>query len=231
MWKRSDKQKLIENWKRQWFVLDETKLYFIKERPADGYNTFQVQTVCDLMLASVREVTDIDLPFCFRVSNANVDSIVVQAEGQKEYQLWLKELRNAIEKRLTSGQTAMHTSPKTLLDSGLTQQDSSISLLELEKSEQMATQREVNSSIIANILKHNPRCAECDRSDPPPVWVSINLGCVVCIECSGVHRAMGVHISKMRSLKLDDLEPEEYETLELLGKLTLMYTSAIYLWN
>jgi hypothetical protein len=55
------------------------------------------------MLASVREVKDIDLPFCFRVSNANIDSIIVQAEGQKDYQSWLKEFRNAIERRLTIG--------------------------------------------------------------------------------------------------------------------------------
>ena len=59
--------------------------------------------VCDLMLASVREVKDIDLPFCFRVSNANIDSIIVQAEGQKDYQSWLKEFRNDIERRLTIG--------------------------------------------------------------------------------------------------------------------------------
>ena len=93
LWKRSDKQKLLENWKRQWFVLDEAKLYFIKERASDAYSSFQVQTVCDLMLASVREDTDCDLPFCFRVSNANVDSIVVQAEGQRDYLQWLAGIK------------------------------------------------------------------------------------------------------------------------------------------
>lgn len=36
-------------------------------------------------------------------------------------------------------------------------------------------------------------------------WVSINLLCVVCIHCSGVHRSMGSHISKIRSLNMDDL--------------------------
>lgn len=221
LWKRSDKQKLLENWKRQWFVLDETKLYFIKERPADGYNSFQVQTVCDLMLASVREVTDIDLPFCFRISNANVDSIIVQAEGQKDYQSWLQEFRNAIERRLTSGQAAMHTSPKIPDPSGGgigSSRPSAASLVDAERSEIVASKRELNATVIKSILEHNPFCAECERSNPPPEWASLNLGCVVCIDCSGVHRALGVHISKMRSLKLDDLEPEEYEVLEIVGK-------------
>jgi Arf-GAP/SH3 domain/ANK repeat/PH domain-containing protein len=34
-------------------------------------------------------------------------------------------------------------------------------------------------------------------------WVSINLGIILCIECSGIHRSLGTHISKVRSLTLD----------------------------
>ena len=41
-----------------------------------------------------------------------------------------------------------------------------------------------------------------------PDWTSINLGIVVCIECSGIHRSLGVHISKVRSLPLDEWPPE-----------------------
>lgn len=45
-------------------------------------------------------------------------------------------------------------------------------------------------------------CADCN-STVKTEWVSINLGIVLCIECSGIHRSLGTHISKVRSLTLD----------------------------
>ncbi|KAI4159368.1 MAG: hypothetical protein LQ342_006624 [Letrouitia transgressa] len=48
----------------------------------------------------------------------------------------------------------------------------------------------------------NAWCADCS-SNVKTEWVSINLGIVLCIECSGIHRSLGTHISKVRSLTLD----------------------------
>ena len=45
-------------------------------------------------------------------------------------------------------------------------------------------------------------CADCG-SNSKVEWVSINLGIILCIECSGIHRSLGTHISKVRSLTLD----------------------------
>lgn len=51
---------------------------------------------------------------------------------------------------------------------------------------------------VSRILREipgNDLCAEC--SAPEPDWASLNLGILLCIECSGVHRNLGVHISKV----------------------------------
>ncbi|KAJ9191874.1 hypothetical protein DTO164E3_8621 [Paecilomyces variotii] len=48
----------------------------------------------------------------------------------------------------------------------------------------------------------NNWCADCGSTSKVE-WVSINLGIILCIECSGIHRSLGTHISKVRSLTLD----------------------------
>ena len=50
-----------------------------------------------------------------------------------------------------------------------------------------------------------------------PDWASLNLGVLLCIECSAVHRSLGVHLSKVRSLKLDSLSVGEGKLLRSLG--------------
>uniref|UniRef100_A0A915PJ78 Centaurin-gamma-1A n=1 Tax=Setaria digitata TaxID=48799 RepID=A0A915PJ78_9BILA len=65
------------------------------------------------------------------------------------------------------------------------------------------------------LIPGNDSCADCDA--PKPDWASLNLGTLICIECSGIHRNLGSHISKVRSLDLDDWPVEYLNVMEAIG--------------
>ncbi|KAK1079831.1 hypothetical protein LTR33_006064 [Friedmanniomyces endolithicus] len=71
---------------------------------------------------------------------------------------------------------------------------------------------------IRNADEGNKQCADCG-SDSKVDWCSINLGVLLCIECSGIHRSLGTHISKVRSLTLDThaFTPDIIEVMLLIG--------------
>ena len=64
-------------------------------------------------------------------------------------------------------------------------------------------------------IRGNTRCVDCDS--PNPDWASLNLGVLVCIECSGIHRNLGSHISRVRSLDLDEWPPGHVAVMTGLG--------------
>ncbi|MEQ2212718.1 Arf-GAP with GTPase, ANK repeat and PH domain-containing protein 3 [Xenoophorus captivus] len=64
-------------------------------------------------------------------------------------------------------------------------------------------------------VRGNSFCVDCDA--PNPDWASLNLGAVMCIECSGMHRNLGTHLSRVRSLDLDDWPVELSMVMTAIG--------------
>ncbi|KAF2149410.1 ArfGap-domain-containing protein [Myriangium duriaei CBS 260.36] len=61
-------------------------------------------------------------------------------------------------------------------------------------------------------LEGNKSCADCKRNKHPR-WASWNLGIFICIRCSGIHRGMGTHISRVKSVDLDSWTDEQLQSM------------------
>ncbi|XP_054014125.1 arfGAP with SH3 domain, ANK repeat and PH domain-containing protein isoform X4 [Hylaeus anthracinus] len=108
-----------------------------------------------------------------------------QAEDEADQRAWMSVLVNCKERALLR---AFDASGKAEAGSG------NPSLVELQQAVIRCVMR----------LPGNDQCCDCS-SQNDATWLSTNFGIIVCIECSGIHRDLGVHISRIQSLTLDNV--------------------------
>nr|XP_034370710.1 arf-GAP with coiled-coil, ANK repeat and PH domain-containing protein 2 isoform X3 [Arvicanthis niloticus] len=191
----------FKTWNRRWFSIQNNQLVYQKK-----FKDSPTVVVEDLRLCTVKHCEDIERRFCFEVVSPT-KSCMLQADSEKLRQAWIKAVQTSIatayrEKGDESEKLDKKSSPSTgSLDSG---NESKEKLLKGES----ALQR-------VQCIPGNTSCCDCGLADPR--WASINLGITLCIECSGIHRSLGVHFSKVRSLTLDTWEPELLKLMCELG--------------
>ncbi|CAB1343626.1 unnamed protein product [Coregonus sp. 'balchen'] len=85
---------------------------------------------------------------------------------------------------------------------------------EREKAQKL---NEQHQAILTKMLREddNKYCADCEAKGPR--WASWNLGVFMCIRCAGIHRNLGVHISRVKSVNLDQWTQEQIQSMVDMG--------------
>uniref|UniRef100_A0A8C1X6K9 Arf-GAP with coiled-coil, ANK repeat and PH domain-containing protein n=1 Tax=Cyprinus carpio TaxID=7962 RepID=A0A8C1X6K9_CYPCA len=188
---------------RRWFSIQNSQLVYQK-RLKDALTV----VVEDLRLCSVKPCEDIERRFCFEVVSPT-KSCMLQAESEKLRQAWIQAVQASIASayREISDNYYIERLDRT----------ASPSTSSIDSASEPRERIVKGESILQRVqsLPGNEICCDCGQADPR--WASINLGILLCIECSGIHRSLGVHCSKVRSLTLDTWEPELMKLMCELG--------------
>ncbi|XP_075897953.1 arf-GAP with coiled-coil, ANK repeat and PH domain-containing protein 3 isoform X2 [Nelusetta ayraudi] len=193
----------FKTWNRRWFSIQNSQLVYQKKLK-DSLTV----VVEDLRLCSVKPCEDIERRFCFEVVSPT-KSCMLQAESEKLRQAWIQAVQASIA-------SAYRESPDTYYIEHL-DRTASPSTSSIDSASEPRERSVRGETILQRIqcLPGNEQCCDCGQADPR--WASINLGILLCIECSGIHRSLGVHCSKVRSLTLDSWEPELLKLMCELG--------------
>uniref|UniRef100_A0A673BUR3 Arf-GAP with coiled-coil, ANK repeat and PH domain-containing protein n=1 Tax=Sphaeramia orbicularis TaxID=375764 RepID=A0A673BUR3_9TELE len=193
----------FKTWNRRWFSIQNSQLVYQKKLK-DSLTV----VVEDLRLCSVKPCEDIERRFCFEVVSP-FKSCMLQAESEKLRQAWIQAVQASIA-------SAYRESPDTYYIEHL-DRTASPSTSSIDSASEPRERSARGETILQRIqcLPGNEQCCDCGQADPR--WASINLGILLCIECSGIHRSLGVHCSKVRSLTLDTWEPELLKLMCELG--------------
>lgn len=183
-----------KDWLIRHFFIKDGRLYYVHEsEELIGRKNVKARQVANLLISTVKEVSELEFQIISpgqRGATNGGGVYELQGDTSEDRNDWVRVIREQIEGALVSTLSSKSSA---------------------DMSETASALFVPGGNIIAELKAMNPHCADCGA--PAPEWASLNLCIMVCIACSGVHRKLGTHISKVRSITLDKWT---YNSLQLL---------------
>lgn len=217
-----------QGWHKEWVVLNKGQLIEYSDwRRGES----PINKPVEVALSSTKPINYDKRHHCFEIITSTGKKHVFQAINEHERNKWIRVLYNAGQLVDTLRLNDMykpakdkHTKPNepkkklTRLVTEISEEDPMKSR-SLERADSPMSIRSLKPShnnylsLVRSIPGDNNICVDCGSAESVE-WVSINFLVCFCIQCSSCHRNLGSHISKIKSLKLDNFEGE----IELLLK-------------
>lgn len=195
-------------WHKEWVVLRNGQLMEF----SDWRNgTSPINKPIDVAIASVKPVNHDKRHHCFEIISSCGHKHVFQALNNDERTQWIKALYNAGQ---ITNSLISRAKKKPLIDQAIFSKPVALSVAHESGSPVsiFSCSFSENDSFLAAVRavfeSGNDICADCGSLESVE-WISLNSLVAICVQCSSCHRNMGLHISKVKSLKLDNFKDEQ----------------------